>query len=218
MAQLSRMVRRDHLSTDHVPALLPLPTDEGVLPNPSQWRTRSHAAIAVHMLLAQSNGETPSSSVACTAFGTTDTETSTMLDGIRLGRGIDDPNAEILLAAAQALIDDGLVDYQRRRDTLRPLRLLPRRPGAGQGLPALDGFSAGVLALGWIWTRFTHGPMWTSQFPLVPDRIVRTFDQLIDPETRLALHEAGQRLLADTDLVTIPAAGTFHPQIARRYG
>ena len=218
VAQLARMVRRHHFGADHVPALLPLPTDDGALPDPSQWRTRSHAAIALHMLLAQANGDTPSSASACTAFGTTDTETSALLDGIRLGRGIDDPNAELLLAAAQTLTDAGLVDYQRRRDALRAQTQLPRQLGSGSRLPSVDGCSAGVLALGWIWTRFTRGPMWTSPFPLVPDRVVRIFDQRIDPETRMALHEAGQGLLADTDLVTIPAAVTFHPQITRRYG
>jgi hypothetical protein len=53
--------------------------------------------------------------------------------------------------------------------------------------------------------------MWTSPFPLVPDRHVRAFNAASDPETRRALHEAGQRLLADADLISIRT-------VTRRYG
>ncbi len=40
--------------------------------------------------------------------------------------------------------------------------------------------------------------------PFIADRHVRAFDAAIDPETRLVLAEAGQQLLADADVITIP--------------
>jgi hypothetical protein len=115
------------------------------------------------------------------------------------------------------LLNDGLVDYQRRRDILRPVTTLPRLSVPASNLPEIDGYAPRVLALGWIWTRLTRGPMWTSRFPLVPDRHVRAFNAVIDPETRVVLHEAGQQVLADADLLTIPASrATF--AVTRRYG
>jgi len=130
--QLTRLLRRDHLTSRHVSALLPLPEDHGALPDPGIWRTRSQAAIALHMLLAQSDGGPASSATACVAFGGADTESSRLLDGIRLGRGIDDTDVRLLLTAAETLLADGLIDYQRRRDTLRSVTHLPRL-GASKG-------------------------------------------------------------------------------------
>jgi len=75
-----------------------------------------------------------------------------------------------------------------------------------------------VLALGWIWTRFTHGPMRSSPWPHIPDRDIHAFDTRIDPETRLLLHETGQQLLADADLLTIPAGRATFTGVTRRYG
>jgi len=75
-----------------------------------------------------------------------------------------------------------------------------------------------VLALGWIWTRFTHGPMRSSPWPHIPDRDIHSFGTRIDPETRLVLHEAGQQLLADADLVTITSSRGAVDRVTRRYG
>lgn len=215
--QLEHDATRHGLHPDHVPALLPHPDDDG-LPDPADWRTRWHAALGLHMLLTQAHGGSPSSTRANIAFGTTDTDTSRLLDGIRLGRGINHTDSQLISDAVTVLLDQGLVDYQRRRDILRPLTTLPRLPVPASNLPEIDGYAAQVLALGWIWTRLTRGPMWTSPFPLVPDRHVRAFELAIDPETRLALHEAGQRLLADIDLITIPTAAMTTTAVTRRYG
>jgi len=217
LTQLEHQVARHGIRPEHVPALLPHPDDDG-LPNPTDWRTRWHAALALHMLLTQTHEGSPSSSRAALAFGAADTDTSQLLDGIRLGRGISHPDAHLLGDAVTVLLNDGLIDYQRRRDILRPITTLPRLPVPASNLPEIDGYAPRVLALGWIWTRLTRGPMWTSPFPLVPDRHVRTFDAAIDPETRLVLHEAGQQLLADADLITIPTAATTTPAVTRRYG
>ncbi len=217
LTQLEHHTARHGIRTEHVPALLPHPEDDG-LPDPADWRTRWNAAIALHMLLAQTHGRSPSSSRAAFAFGTTDTDTSRLLDGIRLGRGINHTDAQLIGHAVTVLLSAGLVDYQRRRDILRAVTTLPRPSVPARHLPEIDGYAPRVLALGWIWTRLTRGPMWTSPFPLVPDRHVRAFDATIDPETRLALHEAGQRQLADTDLTTIPTVAMTTPTVTRRYG
>ena len=217
LTQLEHHGARHGIRPEHVPALLPHPDDDG-LPNPADWRTRWHAALALHMLLTQTREGSPSSSRAALAFGTADSDSSRLLDGVRLGRGISHTDAHLLGDAVTVLLNAGLIDYQRRRDILRPVTTLPRLPVPASDLPEIDGYAPRVLALGWIWTRLTRGPMWTSPFPLVPDRHVRTFNTAIDPETRLALHETGQRLLVATDLITIPTAAMTTPAVTRRYG
>lgn len=217
LTQLEHQARRHGIRPEHVPALLPHADDAG-LPHPADWRTRWHAALALHMLLTQTHEGSPSSSRAALAFGTTDTDTSRLLDGVRLGRGISHTDAHLLSHAVTVLLNDGLIDFQRRRDILRPVTTLRRLPVPASNLPEIDGYAPRVLALGWIWTRLTRGPMWTSPFPLVPDRHVRAFEAAIDPETRLVLHEAGQQLLADADLLTIPANRTTIADVTRRYG
>ena len=217
LTQLEHHGVRHGIRPEHVPALLPHPDDDG-LPNPADWRTRWHASLALHILLTQTHEGAPSSSRAALAFGTADSDTSRLLDGVRLGRGISHTDAHLLGDAVTVLLNDGLIDYQRRRDILRPITTLPRLPVPASNLPEIDGYAPRVLALGWIWTRLTRGPMWTSPYPLVPDRHVRTFNAAIDPATRLALHEAGQQLFADADLLTIPAARATFPGVTRRYG
>ena len=217
LTQLEHQAVRHGIRPEHVPALLPHPDDDG-LPHPADWRTRWHSSLALHMLLTQTHEGSPSSSRAALAFGTTDTDTSRLLDGVRLGRGISHTDANLLGNAVTVLLNDGLIDYQRRRDILRPVTTLPRLPVPASNLPEIDGYAPRVLALGWVWTRLTRGPMWTSPFPLVPDWHVRAFNAVIDPETRLVLHEAGQQLLADADLLTIPAARATFAGVTRRYG
>ena len=58
--------------------------------------------------------------------------------------------------------------------------------------------------------------MRSSPWPHVPDRDIHTFDIRIDPETRLLLHETGQQLLADADLLTIPAGRATFTGVTRR--
>lgn len=217
ITQLTHQARRHGIHPDHVPALLPAPGDDG-LPDPVVWRTRWHCAIALHMLLTHVHDGPTSSARACHAFGTTDTDTSLLLDGIRLDRGIHDLDAARLTDAVDALVDAGLVNYQRRRDTLRPLSRLPRLPLAADRLPDIDGHPGRELGLSWIWTRLTHGPAFTSPRAFIADRHVRAFDAAIDPETRLLLAETGQRLLADADVLTIPTTHATWAAITRRYG
>ncbi|MCA0293123.1 MAG: TniQ family protein [Actinobacteria bacterium] len=217
ITQLTHQVRRHGIHPDHVPALLPAPGEDG-LPDPTVWRTRWHLAIALHMLLTHVHDGPTSSARACHAFGTTDTDTSQLLDGIRLGRGIHDLDAARLTDAVDALVDGGLVDYQRRRDALRPVTRLPRLPIAADRLPGIDGHPGHELALAWVWTRLTHGPSFTSPRPFIADRHVGAFDAAIDPEARLVLAETGQQLLADADVITIPATQATWAAVTRRYG
>lgn len=153
-----------------------------------------------------------------TALGVAGIPSCVLIDGIHAGQGLREQDGDLLTTALQQLLTDGLIDYQRRRDTLRPVTRLPstthrRLPTAITTKPAFR-----RLALGWVWTRFTHGPMRSSPWPTTPDRDVHAFDQRIDPETRLLLHETGQQLLADADLLQIPATQTTWAGIARRYG
>lgn len=217
ITQLTHQVKRHGIHPDHIPALLPAPGEDG-LPDPAGWRTRWHSGIALHMLLTHVHDGPTSSARACHAFGTADQDTSLLLDGIRLGRGIHDLDAARLTDAVDVLVDGGLVDYQRRRDTLRPITRLPRLPLAAGRLPDIDGHPGSALALIWIWTRFTHGPAFTSPRPFIADRHVRAFDAAIDPETRLVLAETGQQLLADADVITIPTTQATWAAITRRYG
>ena len=72
-----------------------------------------------------------------------------------------------------------------------------------------------TLALGWIWTRFTHGPMRSSPWPTTPDRDIAAFDARLDPESKLVLAETAQQLLADADAVH---ATQNWASATRRYG
>ena len=60
--------------------------------------------------------------------------------------------------------------------------------------------------------------MRSSRWLHIPDRDIHAIDTRIDPETRLLLHETGQQLLADADLLTIPANRATFPGVTRRYG
>jgi len=169
------------------------------------------------MLITQALDGEPTPDAATAALGVTGIPISLLIDGIRTGAGLRDEDADLLGRALDAMLASGLVDYQRRRDTLRNLTRLPasttrRLP------PSSPHVDAHAVALGWIWTRFTHGPMRSSPWTHIPDRDIHAFDTRIDPETRLLLHETGQQLLADADLSTISATHTTWNVVTRRYG
>lgn len=213
-------VARDGLHPRHVPALLPLPTYDDAPPRrPGQWLSLTRAATALHMLITQAMGGDAHPDHATAALGVPGIPSSLLIDGIHTGAGLREQDADLLGRALDTLLAAGLVDYQRRRRTLRAVTRLPS--STIRLLPAsIDRAEtdAEALALGWIWTRFTHGPMRSSPWPHIPDRDVHTFDARIDPETRLLLHETGQQLLADADLLTLPASQTTWSGVTRRYG
>ncbi|WP_289017599.1 TniQ family protein [uncultured Ornithinimicrobium sp.] len=217
LTRLRQNVDHDDLRTDHVPSMLPPPQGEAER-KPGAWLSLTRAATALHMLISQANGHTETPGAAMTALGVVGIPSCILIDGIHAGQGLREQDGDLLTTALQQLLTAGLVDYQRRRDTLRPVTRLP-----GTTLRRLPTTLATIpefrrLALAWIWTRFTHGPMRSSPWPTTPDRDVATFDKRLDPETRLLLHEMGQQLLADTDLLQIPATQATWAGIARRYG
>lgn len=217
LTRLRHHVHQDGLRPDHVPSMLPPPPGEEER-TPGAWLSLTRAATALHMLISQASGHAETPGEAMTALGVVGIPSCVLIDGIHAGQGLREQDGDLLTTALQQLLTDGLLDYQRRRDSLRPVSRLPgttlrRLPVTIASVP---GFRS--LALAWIWTRFTHGPMRSSPWPTTPDRDVHAFDQNIDPETRLVLHETGQQLLADTDLLHIPATQTTWAGIARRYG
>ncbi|HRC13738.1 MAG TPA: TniQ family protein [Dermatophilaceae bacterium] len=218
LTRLRHHVTKDGLHPRHVPALLPLPTgDDAPARRPGQWLSLTRAATALHMLTTRANGGDPTPEESTAALGVTGIPTSLLITGIHTGAGLRHQDADLLGRSLDALLAAGLVDYQRRRDTLHADTHLPA--SATRLLPpTLASADIDVLALGWIWTRFTHGPMRSSPWPTIPDRDIHAFDTHIDPETRLLLHETGQQLLADADLLTIPAARATFVFITRRYG
>lgn len=193
-------LRRTHgLSSRHVPALLFLP-GEDPLPPGALWWHRAEAAIALHMLLdTYRSGRVGSAASASHAFGTARTESSRLVDGITFDAGLTDADATLLLTAADHLIAEHLVDYQHRRDVLRPhdptLSALLRRLPA---LPAAADWSPADLAYGWIWVHHTRGPLYTSALTDLPTSTVLTAGWLLDPEVRLALTDHAHARLAAT--------------------
>lgn len=209
LSRLRHHVHQDGLHPDHVPSMLPPPPQGDGERKPGAWLSLTRAATVIHLLIADATGHTETPGEAMLALGVPDIPSSVLIDGVHTGQGLREQDALLLTGALELLLADGLIDYQRRRDTLRVLHRLPE--AATRHLPSTttgrDGF--GQLALAWIWTRFTHGSMRSSPWSTIPDRDVAAFDRGLDPETRLVLHEAGQQLLADTDLVEVaaPAAG-----------
>ena len=217
LTRIRHHVTHDHLRPGHIPALLP-PPDTANPRRPGQWLSLTRAATALHMLISSVLDEDATPEAATAALGVAGIPLSLLIDGIHAGHGLRQPDADLLAIAVDTLIAGGLVNYQRRRDTLRAVTRLPRT--ARHGLPAdgIYGAPAELLALGWIWARFTAGPMRSSRFPDLPDRDVHAFNARVDPETRLVLHETGQQLLADADLLTIPTTEATFTGITRRYG
>lgn len=217
LTRLHHHVDHDGLRTGHVPSMLPAPQGDDAR-KPGAWLSLTRAATALHMLISRAAGDIATPGAAISALGVAGIPSCVLIDGIHAGQGLREQDGDLLTTALQQLLAAGLIDYQRRRDTLRPVTRLPsttyrRLPSAIITTPAFR-----RLALAWIWTRFTHGPMRSSPWPTIPDRDVQAFDQKIDPETRLVLLETGQQLLADTDLLQIPATQTTWVGIARRYG
>ena len=207
--KLGHLSRARGLAARHVPALLFLP-GEDPLPAGTVWRYRAEAAIALHMLLdAHPSGRVGSAASASHAFGTARTESSHLVDGVTFDAGLTEEDAALLLTAAEHLIAEQLVDYQHRRDVLRPhdpsLNALLRRLPA---LPAAPDWSRADLAYGWIWVHHTRGPMYTSTLTDLPTSTVLTFGRLLDPEVRLALTDHAHALLVatlDDDVGAAPA-------------
>ncbi|MGO0577705.1 TniQ family protein [Ornithinimicrobium panacihumi] len=205
LTRIRQHVARDGLTPGHVPTTLPQATPR----RPGQWLSLTRAAIALHMLIARALEEDDSPTTASQTLGVPDIPTCLLIDAIHSGQGLRERDTQRLDAGLEILLGEGLVDYRRRRDTLRTVTRLPRATTRQlrTPLPSTTDHPAGRLALGWIWTRFTHGPMRSSPWPQIPDREVYAFDAALDPETRLLLHDAGHQLLDGPDLTTALLTG-----------
>lgn len=215
LTRLRHHVHQDGLRPDHVPSMLPPPPDEEER-KPGAWLSLTRAATALHMLVSQASGHAETPGEAMTALGVVGIPSCVLIDGVHAGQGLREQDGDLLTTALQELLAAGLIDYQRRRDVLRAVTRLPRTTHRRLPSVIITKPAFRRLALAWIWTRFTHGPMRSSPWPTTPDRDIHAFNQNIDPETRLLLHETGQQLLADTDLLQIPATQTTWAGIARR--
>jgi hypothetical protein len=218
LTRIRRHTARDGLRPNHIPTTLPIPADVNEPLRPGQWLSRARAATALRMLLNQALDQDSSPATALTALGIPDIPTGSLIDGLNTWQALRRQDSDLLNAGLDAILEAGLVDYQRRRDTLRAVTRLPTGPA--RRLPGIGSaaYPGDQLALGWIWRRFTHGPMRSSRWPNIPDRNVHTFGIGLDPEACLVLHDVGQQLLADADLTTIPMARATLPGVTRRYG
>ena len=203
--QLEHHGVRHGIRPKHVPALLPHPDDDG-LPSPSDWRTRWHRPRAAHAAHPNPRRLTPRPSRNRPRLRHHRHRQQPVAGRRPPRRGISHTDAHLLGDAVTVLLNDGLIDYQRRRDVLRPISMLPRLPVPAGNLPG----STGTRRESWPGLDLDAADPWTyvdQPVPLVPDRHVRAFNAAIDPETRLALHEAGQR--------SSPTQTHLHPPAAR---
>jgi chorismate mutase len=218
LTRVRHHVAADGLHPDHVPSILPRPGDDQHPPGPGAWLSRARAAAALHILISDASGLDATPATALSTLGIHGIPSCLLIDGIHAGLGLREADAAILTGGLELLVAGGLTDYRRRRDILRPMTHLPGRVRRRLRIHGGYEYTADQLALGWIWTRFTHGPMRSSRWPDLPDRDIRVFDVGLDPEVRLVLHETGQQLLADADLLTIPTTRAKWSAFARRYG
>lgn len=202
-AELRDLHRRHGLHPNHVPATLRV---RQYAHRPGRERESEAAALGLHVLLTRTLGLPESITVTHRAFGSHGKAQLALVEAIVSRRGMTDESAQALHLATLLLIREGLIDYQSRRDMLRPLTRI-RHSRSGPPLPSHQGRSGALLGAGWIWTRLTHGPMHTSGMPLVPDSAITSFDRLIDPEARLALLDHGHLRLSHATETTplIPA-------------
>jgi len=212
---LTRIRHHDGVRPEHVPSMLPPPMDEPV-PGPGAWLSRTRAATALYLLISHASGSHFTPEAAMAALGVAGIPTCSLIDAVHTAHGLRERDADLLIAALDQLIAEGLVDYQRRRDTLRAVTRLPASARRRLTNPLVRDRTGETLALGWIWTRFTRGSMRSSPWLTTPDRDIAAFDTRLDPESKLVLAETAQQLLADAD--AIHATPMTWAPADRRYG
>lgn len=215
LTRLRHHVQHDGLRPEHVPSMLPPPMDAPA-PGPGAWLSRTRAATALYLLIVDTGGGRVTPEAAMAALGVPGIPTCSLIDAVHTAHGLRERDADLLSVALDQLIADGLVDYQRRRDTLRAVTRLPASARRRLTNPLVRDRTGESLALGWIWTRYTRGSMRSSPWPTTPDRDIAAFDTRLDPESKLVLAETAQQLLADAD--SIHATPMTWASVARRYG
>ena len=215
LTRLRHHVHHDGLRPDHVPSML-LPPMGAPAPGPGAWLSRTRAATALYLLIAHASGSRVTPEAAMAALGVAGIPTCSLIDAVHTAHGLRERDTDVLNAALDQLIAVGLVDYQRRRDTLRPVTRIPTSARRRLTNPFVRDRAGESLALGWIWIRYTRGPMRSSPWPTTPDRDIASFDARLDPESKLVLAETAQQLLADAD--AIHATPMTWAAVNRRYG
>ena len=215
LTRLRHLVNHDRLRPEHVPSMLPPPMDAPA-PGPGAWLSRTRAATALYLLIAHASGSHVTPEAAMAALGVAGIPTCSLIDAVHTAHGLRERDADLLITALDELVAEGLVDYQRRRDTLRPVTRLPTTATRLLTNPLVRDRTGETLALGWIWTRYTRGPMRSSPWPTTPDRDIAAFETRLDPESKLVLAETALQLLADADAVH--ATQMTWATVNRRYG
>jgi hypothetical protein len=214
LTRLRHHVHHDGLRPEHVPSMLPPPMGAPA-PGPGAWLSRTRAATALYLLITQARGGHVIPEAAMAALGVTGIPTCALIDAVHTAHGLRERDADLLSAALDQLVAAGLVDYQRRRDTLRAVTRLPSTADGCSPTPRAGPHRREPCA------RMDLDPVHPRPHALqpvatTPDRDIAAFDARLDPESKLVLAETAQQLLADADAVH--ATQMTWATVDRRYG
>ncbi|MCV7629440.1 TniQ family protein [Micrococcus luteus] len=171
-------------------------------------------ALALHTLLLEALGEDATGSAVFVAHGIPAVVNQhDLLTRVRTRGNLSPGECDRLLARAQALVDDGLVDYAYRRGTLLAVPSLPRIPAIH--LPRHPFWPARTLVPAWAWVAYARGLPDSGPVPDVSLEAVDRFHADLDPEARLRLLEAFDTHVRGEDWAAVAsAAGSSSPTIA----
>jgi hypothetical protein len=187
LTRLRHHVHHDGLRPEHVPSMLPRPVDAPA-PGPGAWLSRTRAATALYLLIAHAIGSRVAPEAAMDALGVHGIPTCALIDAVRTAHVLRERDTDVLNAAVDQLIADGLVDYQRRRDPA-PSRL----PTSRVSSPFSCGTHRREPCARMNLDEYTRGPMHASQWP--------TTDRASPPTTGPSKPSwLAQQLLADADV------------------
>jgi hypothetical protein len=193
---LSGVAAATGLAGRHVPGALFTSVDSP-WPPAEEWRARQASAFVLHLLLTGGTFGSVHVAASVAALGLPCTPDGALSYPGGVGWGVSGPLAKQLRDAAALLVEEGLIDYQRRRQLFAGR--VPLAPHLLRQLAAEAGPRAEMLARGWLWIRFTRSPLTASPHPELSVDDVHAFDSALDPEIRLQLHEAGSAWIDTTN-------------------
>lgn len=173
--------------------------------------------LALHMLLDEATGTPVSSARTRAAHGLSGEPLEhRLLHAVITRGGLDEDQQRLLLQTAEDLITDGLIDFRLRRTVFRSQPHLPRLPTPAHWIPAGEEFSAETMTRAWIWMHVARGHPQHGPVPSVRLDEIDDFDHLLDPETRMHLHESAAAQIDGPDLADILTTTTTHNRRARQ--
>jgi hypothetical protein len=199
---LSDVVATTGLAGNHVPGAL-FTSRESPWPPAEEWQAQQASAFVLHLLLTGGTVGSLPVSASVAALGLPCAPDGALRYPGGVGWGISGPLAKQLRDAAALLVEEGLIDYQRRRQLFAGR--VPLAPHLLRQLVARTGPRAEILARGWLWIRFTRSPLTASPHPELAVDDVHAFDAALDPEIRLQLHEAGSAWIDTTSALPMTA-------------